>query len=139
MKHMYLRCTQWQPSAASLRMCPGRLCVTSLNGTLAALKADGEKIRYALDDCISRASSSESRARIAGGAPTSARDTKPSASADVTFRGEPMRMMHMFVCCHVYLEYHLNISEFSGRATTCSGGISGTNSPLAGPCPVLTA
>jgi hypothetical protein len=29
-----------------------------------------------------------------------------------------MRMMHMFVCCHVYLEYHLNISKFSGRATT---------------------
>ena len=25
-------------------------------------------------------------------------------------------MMHMFVCCHVYLEYHLNISKFSGRA-----------------------
>ena len=33
---------------------------------------------------------------------------------------EPMRMMHMFVCCHVYLEYHLNISKFSGRADrTC--------------------
>ena len=31
---------------------------------------------------------------------------------------EPMRMMHMFVRCHVYLEYHLNISKFSGRATT---------------------
>ena len=24
---------------------------------------------------------------------------------------EPMRMMHMFVCCHVYLEYHLNIFQ----------------------------
>ena len=37
---------------------------------------------------------------------------------------EPMRMMHMFVCCHVYLEYHLNISKFSGRADrTCAPGV----------------
>ena len=28
---------------------------------------------------------------------------------------EPMRVMICFVCCHVYLEYHLNISKFSGR------------------------
>ena len=34
---------------------------------------------------------------------------------------EPMRMMHMFVCCHVYLEYHLNISKFSGRADRTCG------------------
>ena len=46
---------------------------------------------------------------------------------------EPMRMMHMFVCCHVYLEYHLNISKFSGRADrTCATRSAICSTPLSG-------
>ena len=42
---------------------------------------------------------------------------------------EPMRMMHMFVRCHVYLEYHLNIFQIF-RPGDAPAGINAGTGPV---------